>query len=415
MTVTHDNSPAPGSELTRTLDTNTVMTRTAGRGPLTVMDVTKWFGETSGGVRTYLLEKQAYVTRRAPLRHVLVIPGAADSITDDTGTRTYRLRGPRIPTQQPYRFLLATRSLKRIVHEERPDVIEVGSPFFVPWLVRAAARPLGIPLINFYHSNFPRMLCPSEEHASMIRRRAAASAWWYVRQLDPVFHTTIVASEFSAQELARVGIERTVRVPLGVDLEHFHPRRRYWSGETRERLGLPSGPLVLYVGRFANDKELDVVVDAWPRVHRVTGATLVLAGDGPLRESLVRRALGKAVQFLPYQHDRYVLADLFAAADLYIAPSSVETFGLSALEALASGTPLLSASRGGVAEQVERSGAGATFQSGNTGELADAAITLLRADLTKLGCLGRAYAEREHAWDVVFDRIFDVYASVLKS
>jgi alpha-1,6-mannosyltransferase len=155
------------------------------QSPLAVMDVTKWFGETSGGVRTYLLEKQAYVSRRASLRHVLVIPGAADSITDAAGTRTYRLRGPRIPTQQPYRFLLATRSLKRIVREERPDVIEVGSPFLVPWLVRAAARPLGVPLINFYHSNFPRMICPLHARAGVARRAAAASAWWYVSMRGP--------------------------------------------------------------------------------------------------------------------------------------------------------------------------------------------------------------------------------------
>jgi alpha-1,6-mannosyltransferase len=141
----------------------------------------------------------------------------------------------------------------------------------------------------------------------------------------------------------------------------------------------------------------------------------VLAGDGPQRVALMRRALGKGVYFLPYQHDRYALADLFAAADLYIAPSSVETFGLSALEALASGTPLISASLGGVAEQVERSGAGATFRSGDARELADVAVMLLRSDLTHLGRLGRAYAEREHAWDVVFDRIFSVYASVLQS
>ena len=62
-----------------------------------------------------------------------------------------------MPTQDPYRFMLATRTNRRIALHERPDVIEVGSPGFVPWIVRLAARGLDIPAVAFYHSNFPRV------------------------------------------------------------------------------------------------------------------------------------------------------------------------------------------------------------------------------------------------------------------
>src|SRR5262245_47301195 len=113
---------------------------------LTVLDVTKWFGETSGGVKTYLTEKSAYVRSQPELRHVVAVPGTEDSITDNDGVRTYRLRGPSIPTQPQYRFLLATRSLRRIIAHERPDIIEVGSQFFVPWVARLAARGRATPL-----------------------------------------------------------------------------------------------------------------------------------------------------------------------------------------------------------------------------------------------------------------------------
>ena len=117
--------------------------------------------------------------------------------------------------------------------------------------------------------------------------------------------------------------------------------------------------------------------------------------------------------WLPFQHDRERLADLLAAVDLAVSPCSIETFGLSALEAIASGTPLLSADRGGVAETVGRSGAGATFPSGDAGALADQANALLLGDLVALGTRGRRYAEADHGWDAVLDRIFDVYRSVL--
>jgi alpha-1,6-mannosyltransferase len=121
----------------------------------------------------------------------------------------------------------------------------------------------------------------------------------------------------------------------------------------------------------------------------------------------------RGIRFLRYETDRDRLADFLAALDLFVAPSSNETFGLAALEALASGTPVLAADRGGVSEQVAASGGGALFQSGNSAALADAAIALFRTDLAGLGKKGRRHAERDHSWESVFDRIFALYESLL--
>jgi alpha-1,6-mannosyltransferase len=107
------------------------------------------------------------------------------------------------------------------------------------------------------------------------------------------------------------------------------------------------------------------------------------------------------------------VADMMAAADFYVAPCSLETFGLSALEALASGTPVLTADRGGVAETVSRSGAGALFASGDRGSLVEAAVQLIGRDLKELGTRGRAYVAAHHGWDQVFDRLFHVYRGIL--
>ena len=380
---------------------------------LGVLDITEFFGETTGGVRTYLLQKAQYVQRHPRLRQTIVVPGARDEILEAGGVRCYRLHGPSVPTQKPYRFMLATRSTSRIVAHERPDLIEVGSTWFAPWLVHLAKRRVDLPVVWFYHSNFPRVIAPWPERAGRLRRAAADFAWSYVRRLGRMVRATLAPSDFVARELERQGVDRVVRVSLGVDLGRFHPGRRAAAAETRRRHGLPEGPLAVYVGRLAAEKEVDLLLTAWREVERRTGARLVLVGDGPARRRLHRSAGSERLHWLPFEQDRDRLADLLAAVDLAVAPCSIETFGLSALEALASGTPLLSADRGGVAETVTRSGAGALFPSGDAGALADQAERLFRGDLAALGAAGRRHAEAHHGWDAVLNRIFHVYRGIL--
>ena len=380
---------------------------------LGILDITEFFGDTTGGVRTYLLEKARYVQRRPDLRQTIVVPGARDEILEASGVRCYRLRGPSVPTQKPYRFMLATRSTSRIVAHERPNLIEVGSAWFAPWLVHLATRQFEVPAIWYYHSNFPRVLAPRRPGVGYLRRAASALAWSYVRRLARLVRVTIAPSRAVAQELENAGIENVVRMPLGVNLELFNPGRREHASDTRRRLGLPNGPLALYVGRLAAEKEVSLLLSAWPEVERRTGARLVLVGDGPARRSLRASAGGQRAIWVPFESDRDRLADLFAAVEFCVSPGSLETFGLTALEAFASGTPVLSADRGGVAENVGLSNGGRLFAAGDRGSLADEAVRLLQSDLRAIGAKGRTYAEVHHGWDTVFDGLFAIYHRVV--
>ncbi len=311
--------------------------------------------------------------------------------------------------------MLATESTSRIVAHERPDLIEVGSAWFAPWLIRVATRRIDVPMVWFYHSNFPRIIAPRPESAGWWRREASAAAWRYVRRLGRLVHTTIAPSETVSQELRDRGLENVVCVPLGVDLNRFNPARRSYAAETRRLRGLPGGRLALYVGRIAGEKDLDVLLRGWRDVEQRTGTRLVIVGDGPARRTLGSAPGGDRVMWLPFERDRDRLADLYAAVDLYVAPGPAETFGLASLEALASGNPVLSVDQGGVAETVARSGAGMLYASGNPDHLAETAERLLGSDLAGLGAVGRRYAETHHSWGAVFDRLFSVYGRVLAS
>jgi alpha-1,6-mannosyltransferase len=383
-----------------------------GDGALTILDITKFFGEATGGIRTYLLAKAAYVQARRDLRQVLVVPGAQDALAEEGGVRCYRLRGPRIPFDPSYRFLLATRTTRRIIDHERPDLIEVGSPWLVPWLTRRANRGLGAPLVWFYHTHFPAILHPQAGTVRPARGAVARAAWAYVRRLSRIYRAVLVASDSVARQLEAAGVDQVYRVALGVDLECFHPVRRARRAEVRLHYGLPEAPLAIYTGRFAGEKQIDTVLAAWSEVHRRTGAGLVLAGAGP-REARLRAQAATGVHWIPYVRDRDQLADLVAACDVYVAPGPAETFGLSALEAMASGLPVLSVDRGGVADRVHRSRAGRVYPPFDVSECAAAAIGLIDGDLATLGRTARRFAEEHHSWTAAFDGIVAVYRQIL--
>jgi alpha-1,6-mannosyltransferase len=377
------------------------------------LDITKFFGDTTGGIRTYLLEKAKYVARQPDVKQVVIVPARHDAVTDEDHTRWYRLAGIPIPTQAPYRAILSTRKIRSILEKERPDIIEVGSPYLVPWITRRAARSLASPLVWFYHTNFPRIISPRPDRDNFLRRSAGRLADRYVAKLAGLFHGAIGASQVAVDALVHAGFRQVERIPLGVDLAHFHPGRRTHADRTRELHGLPPGLLAMYTGRLAREKELELVVDAWSAVEKATGATLVLVGDGPSRQHYQDRCKAGRVVWLPYQTDRDRLADLLAAADVYLAPGPAETFGLAALEAMASGVPVVCSDQGAVRELVEASGAGVVNPEPRAGAMAESIIGLLRQDLVSLGGMGRTYAEANHSWDSAFDRLFSFYRAVI--
>jgi glycosyltransferase involved in cell wall biosynthesis len=134
----------------------------------------------------------------------------------------------------------------------------------------------------------------------------------------------------------------------GVDPERFHPSKR--SLRMRDRLsdGNPERPLILSVGRLAPENELESlawVMDALP------GARLALVGDGPDRARLERVFAGLSVRFEGSLCSEE-LAAAYASADVFVMPSPTETLGLVALEAMASGVPVVAADAGGIRDLI---------------------------------------------------------------
>lgn len=202
------------------------------------------------------------------------------------------------------------------------------------------------------------------------------------RRTVAAFDTVVCTTGWAAREFTRFG-GAPLRVPLGVDLERFSPafRDEECAGEV----------MLLHCGRLSAEKQPHLSLNTLAEL-RAGGidAELVVAGDGPLREALEAEAVARKLpaRFLGYVGDP---RGLLATADVVLAPGPIETFGLAALEALASGTPVVVRSESALPEVIGQAGVAA---EGDGASFAAAARTLLDRPESERRAAARAQAER---------------------
>jgi alpha-1,6-mannosyltransferase len=361
-----------------------------------VVDTTMFWSATSGGVRRYLQAKHAWLERQPGWRHSIAVPAVASS--GEAGLES--LPALPLPGSGGYRVPLRRGATARVLDALQPDLIEAGDPYRSAWAAIDVGRQRGIPVLAFCHSNLERL---ARLHAGPFGDLAAAAARRYLRHLYSACDRVLAPSQFMCRDLRAWGIERVECQPLGVDCGVFHPARasRAW----RDDLGLGADDrLLVYVGRFAAEKHLDVLAAAVQRL----GApyTLLAIGAGPVPPQ------GSRVRVLPFVTGAAQLATALASADAFVHAGDQETFGLSALEALACGTPVVARRAAGMAELVDAS-VGAAVDSGLAEDYAEAIAALLAEDLPARRRAARERAEH-HDWSRVWPSLLGHYRSLLR-
>jgi alpha-1,6-mannosyltransferase len=353
-----------------------------------VVQLANFYGPKSGGLRTALHHLGAGY---AALGHevILIVPGdRAGDTWIDGNVRRITLPAPRIPGTGGYRAVDPWR-VRNLLERLRPDRLEVSDRLTLRGMGRWA-RENGVPSVVISHERLDRLLEQFLLPPAWARGVADVANRWMAAAYDTVVCTT----EFARAEFDRIGTTNVRRVPLGVDLATFTPARR--SDDLRRDLASGANTLLVHCGRLSPEKHVERSVDTLARLRsKGRNARLVVAGDGPSKASLQRRAAGLPVTFLGFVESRADVADLLAAADVSLAPGPHETFGLAALEALASGTPVV-VSASSALREIVRPGCGAAVDD-HAGAFAGAVEDLLAVPEPGRRAAARARAE-EFGW-----------------
>jgi alpha-1,6-mannosyltransferase len=313
-------------------------------GCLRLCDIVQFHSPISGGIRRYVGDKARFFSSQENVRHAVLIPGPENRTWKEGKTTWVQLASPRMPGSDSYRLFLSKGGIHRFLEGFGPHLIEVADPYQSTWMALSWARSKRVPVLLFYHSDYPRAWHRTVKKyvGSRPAGLARKMTGWYLGKLLMACNGILV----STRKYERLWKERTqtpvARVPFGFDDNVFYPR----PGQGILRDLLPperrSSPVLLFAGRLAREKRIGDVLEAYAILRRERpDAHLVIVGDGEDRLRLQRKSqdLANPVTWLPFTQCRETMAAYYSEATALVHAGTHETFGYSVLEAAACGTP----------------------------------------------------------------------------
>ncbi len=323
-----------------------------------IVDVNEFYSPTGGGVRTYLDRKMGIL---ADMGHELIViaPGREDEVEERAGGGVIHwVKAPRLPLDRNYGLFTRAEPITDLLDHYDPDVVETSSPLRPAWTV-AAWQGRALKVFFAHNDNvgaYPVRWLESVADARTVEDWCAFYTRFMQRFLVN-FDAFVTNGETLAKRYSRRGLRVDAAMPLGIERGHFSPELR----DERLRAALlaqcglpPEARLLLGVGRHHAEKRWTTVIDAVDAAGDHGPVGLILLGDGVARDQLTKRIAGSPhIKLFRPVYDRFRFARIMASADALIHGSDNEPFGLVALEAVASGLPLIVPDEGGAADIAE--------------------------------------------------------------
>lgn len=362
-----------------------------------IMQLANFHGPRSGGIRV-ALDELAHRYIDAGHRCTLVIPGEDDSVEESPSRRVYRVSAPVIPGLGGYRMILDRSSVKSILETDPPDLIELSDKTTLLG-VSHRWRAQATPIILISHERLDAVLTGVIGDHPPVR----AAVRRLNRRVTDRVDAIVAASRFAASEFDEVSSPPVHLIPLGVDLDCFRP-------EPVHQFRADGVHRLVTAVRLSPEKCPELAVEA-VRLLSDSGCRVHLdvLGDGPLRRDLAVAAQGLPITFHGHVADRDLIAHHLRAAAVAIAPGPSETFGLAALEALASGTPIVVPRSGALPELITPC-VGLAVES-TPAAFADAIRRILTWNRAQARRDARSHAER-FTWDSAAASMLDLFRQV---
>lgn len=279
------------------------------------------------------------------LGHQIVVITPSDHFsdqTDETGVRRVQLKAPQVLGWGGYRLIWRRRQLKKLLIQIVPDIIENHDQTTLWWLGDFAQK-IGALSFVFSHESLSQLLTNHLKNSWLANRLADN----HHRRLARGIQNFLCASNFAALELERIGI-KPIRISLGVDHTQFGSNQELRS-HTHQFHG--RNHTVALVGRLSPEKNPQLAIEAMRKIcEQRQDIQLVVIGDGPLRQQLVEQSIDLPITFLGHIADREFTASILRKSFCTLNLGDRETFSLSTLESLASGTPAIVAKSGASCE-----------------------------------------------------------------
>jgi glycosyltransferase involved in cell wall biosynthesis len=358
--------------------------------------------EVNGVARTVGLMVEGLRRRGHGIQLVRPRQNDADRATLESGFEEVLVKGIPIPRYTQLKMgMPSRRSLERAWSAQRPELVHIATEGPLGWSALAAARKLEIPVATDFHTNFDAY---SRHYGFSWFARAVQG---YLRRFHNRTDCTMVPTAELAQTLGKDGFERLRVVGRGVNPAVFSPAKR--SAELRAGWGAGEDtPVAMCVSRFAPEKNFPLVIETYEAMRAARpDIKLVLVGDGPMSGELKRRNVGYVIA------GRLVngaLSAHYASGDIFLFPSTTETFGNVTLEAAASGLGIVAYNYAAAREHLvhERSALLPAFD--DKAAFIGNAVRLAR-DLPMVRRLGRS--ARAAAEPITWDRIAGDFEAVL--
>lgn len=320
-----------------------------------IAHIANMYGPKSGGLRTTMNELSEEYARHGN-DILLIYPGQKDSHTVAGRVTRVTVSGPVIPFSGGYRIILHPKKVIERIKDFNPDVIEISDRTTLLTVSRWAQKQK-IPTTFFAHERVDGIV---RTFLRFLPFQRPLVRQWNRKTRDSVGRI-VATTNFAAQEFLDLGISQSdipgsklATVPLGVNLKDFDAKLR--DCEVKSEVKIP-GKYILACTRLSKEKDpLFLLEIATEMKARNIEIPLLVAGSGPLTKKMEKiidkRALN--VILLGFIAERALLAQIMAEAEVFLAVGPIETFGLAALETLASGTPVICRSEAAISEIINQ-------------------------------------------------------------